>query len=620
LLLIAIVTLPALASLPARDGAAGAAATATVGKAAPAGPAADATPAGPAAAATTSGPAASAGPAGAPTPAGEAPAASTLRVEAPVRVANRTVTRLRGTLLGVGPLQRAERAQAAIDELQDAGGPGQVTLRAVPQGQAVLIDGQLAMVLVAGDVDVLADETLAQASAAARDALQLALDESREARNLQRLLGAGGRGLLATAIAAAILWGIWFVRRRVVAWVAAVLARRHAEVRVAGAALVQTERLVAVTGMVARGVALLLAFIVVYDWLGYVLSQFPYSRPWGEQLTQFLVGVLRRIGLGVLNALPDLVVAALIFVIARTVIVIARPVFTRPFTRQMEAGGWLDADTAKPTQKLFNLGVALFALVMAYPYLPGSDSEAFKGLSVLVGLMLTLGGSSLVGQAISGLVLMYSRTMRVGDFVRIGEHEGTVTSLGTFTIRVRTGMGDEITLPNAHILGTVTKNYSRPSRGEGFVVDTAVTIGYDTPWRQVEAMLLEAALRTPGVLADPPPRVFQTGLGDFYPEYRLTCLASPREPWPRAQVMSMLHGHIQDVFNEHGVQIMSPHYLGDPAQAKVVPPADWYRAPANRPPAAGGGGGGGGGCGGDGGSSGGAGSAGGREGTAPPPR
>jgi len=201
---------------------------------------------------------------------------------------------------------------------------------------------------------------------------------------------------------------------------------------------------------------------------------------------------------------------------------------------------------------------------------------------VLVGLMLTVGGSGLVGQSVSGLVLMYSRTLRVGEYVRIENHEGTVTKLGTFTTRIRTGLGEELTLPNTLVLGTVTKNYSRTVTGPGFVVDTVVTIGYDTPWRQVEAMLVEAAARTPGILADPAPRVFQTALTDFYPEYRLVCQASPSEPRPRAEVLSMLHARIQDVFNEHGVQIMSPHYLGDPEYAKVVRPDDWYKAPARR--------------------------------------
>jgi small-conductance mechanosensitive channel len=228
--------------------------------------------------------------------------------------------------------------------------------------------------------------------------------------------------------------------------------------------------------------------------------------------------------------------------------------------------------------------VWLFAVAMAYPYLPGSETEAFKGLSVLVGLMLSLGASNLVGQLASGLILTYTRTFHNGEYVRIDQHEGTVMSLGTFTTRIRTGMGEELTISNSQVLGAVTHNYSRAVKGRGFIIDTTVTIGYDTPWRQVYAMLVEAARRTPGVLADPPPQVFQIALSDFYPEYRLVCQAVPDQPRPRAEVMSLLHANVQDVFNEHGVQIMSPHYLGDPESAKIVPPSHWYAPPA-KPPA-----------------------------------
>jgi small-conductance mechanosensitive channel len=135
------------------------------------------------------------------------------------------------------------------------------------------------------------------------------------------------------------------------------------------------------------------------------------------------------------------------------------------------------------------------------------------------------------------------------------------------------------------VLGTVTRNYSRTIKGHGFILDATVTIGYDAPWRQVHAMLIDAALRTEGVLSDPRPRVFQTALSDFYAEYRLVCQAIPTDPRPRAEVLSSLHGNVQDVFNEHGVQIMSPHYLGDPAEAKVVPKAKWYAPPAAPPEA-----------------------------------
>ena len=170
--------------------------------------------------------------------------------------------------------------------------------------------------------------------------------------------------------------------------------------------------------------------------------------------------------------------------------------------------------------------------------------------------------------------------MKTGEFVRVGDHEGTVTRMGMFTTTIRTGLGEELTLPNSMITGTVTKNYSRAVQGPGFIVDTVVTIGYDTPWRQVEAMLIEAARRTSGILHAPAPKVFQTALSDYYPEYRLVAQAKPSEPRPRAEVMSMLHANIQDVFNEYGVQIMSPHYMMDPPTEKIVKPEDWHKPPA----------------------------------------
>jgi small-conductance mechanosensitive channel len=220
---------------------------------------------------------------------------------------------------------------------------------------------------------------------------------------------------------------------------------------------------------------------------------------------------------------------------------------------------------------------------MAYPYLPGAQTAAFKGLSVLVGLMISMGGSSLVGQAASGLILMFTRTLRPGEYVSISDKEGTVVELGIFNTRIRNGMGEELTLPNSLILGTVTKNYSRTVQGHGFVLSTTVTIGYDTPWRQVHAMLTEAARRTAGVLTDPLPRVFQTALSDYYPEYRLVCQAVSSTPLSRAEVLTSVHANIQDVFNEYGVQIMSPHYMGDPSLAKIVPEKEWYAAPAVAP-------------------------------------
>ena len=133
------------------------------------------------------------------------------------------------------------------------------------------------------------------------------------------------------------------------------------------------------------------------------------------------------------------------------------------------------------------------------------------------------------------------------------------------------------------MLASTTKNYSRAVPGTGFVLDTVVTIGYATPWRQVDAMLKEAARRTDDIAREPQPIVRQTALHDYYVEYRLIAYCPAERPLIRAEVLHHLHGHIQDVFNEHGVQIMSPHYFGDPAQAKVVPQGQWWSAPARQP-------------------------------------
>ncbi|PTT78019.1 mechanosensitive ion channel protein MscS, partial [Pelomonas sp. HMWF004] len=209
--------------------------------------------------------------------------------------------------------------------------------------------------------------------------------------------------------------------------------------------------------------------------------------------------------------------------------------------------------------------------------LPGASSEAFKGVTVLAGLMVSLGASGVVGQLMAGLSLMYSRALRVGEYVRVGDVEGTVTGLGMFSTRLQTGMGEEVSLPNAVVFGQPIRNFSRlvPDDGQ-YIVHTAVTIGYSTPWRQVHALLLEAARRTPGLLAQPAPYVVQTALSDFYVEYRLCAQGSRTAPRRRAEAVSQLHGHIQDVFNENDVQIMSPHYRADPAPAQVVPPGPWF--------------------------------------------
>jgi small-conductance mechanosensitive channel len=386
----------------------------------------------------------------------------------------------------------------------------------------------------------------------------------------------------ATLLYGALLWIIvrcnaWAGRR-----LSATAAAHSQKLHVSGVSLLDTAHVLMLTRRVITIAAWIVALILASGWLTFVLEQFPYTRPWGEGLEGNLLGILKDIALAVAGAVPGLLFVVVIVIIARVIIKLAEVFFRRVEDGSLDVG-WLDADTARPTRRIFNFVICVFALAMAYPYLPGAQTEAFKGLSVLVGLMVSIGASSVVGQAFSGLILMYTRAFRRGEYVRIGESEGTVVELGMFVTRLRTGLGEEIALPNSTVMATSTKNYSRAVPGTGYVVDTVVTIGYAAPWRQVHAMLEEAARRTADIARTPEPYVRQTALSDFYVEYRLVAYTPVESPAQRAVVLDHLHGHIQDVFNEYGVQIMTPAYEGDPEKPKVVPRGEWYAEPA-RPP------------------------------------
>lgn len=513
-----------------------------------------------------------------------------------VTLVNRRIVELRAVLGGDSAAQRAEMARQALRDAVRREGPGVVTT--TPAGPALRfeVDGSPVFYLVAED---LADGGLGGhggllEAAGQKVATRLtdALRAAREMRDPRAQAVAAAHALAATLALAVAAWGLLRVRRRGLAWLGAWAARWQAPGDGPGPAHGATGSAAAgprsgpgvllgrhVWQVLQAAVAVLtlvLSLVLLDLWASYVLQRFAYTRPWGEALTQWLLDLLARFALGTAAALPGLATALLIFALARLVTRASSAVLG-----QVERGelhlGWLDVDTAGPTRRVGNLLVWLFALAMAYPHLPGADSESFKGVSVLAGLMLSLGASGVVGQAVSGLTLMYARALRVGEYVKIGDTEGTVTAVGLFTTRVHTGMGEEVSLPNAHVMGLPVRNFSRLVPDGRFVLHTAVTIGYATPWRQVQAMLLEAARRTAGVAQQPAPYVIQTALSDFYVEYRLCCQGSRAAPDRRAEAMNQLHGHIQDVFNENGVQIMSPHYRSDPPEPQVVAPGSWFR-------------------------------------------
>lgn len=502
---------------------------------------------------------------------------------AALTVGNRPIFTMRSVILSYKPAERANAAQQRIQRILDRGGDFKVVVKPHEQGAVVMIDEDTAFMVLPGDVNTLAGDNLYSLAEQAAGNLRLAITEYREQNNIKKVGHAMGWSLLATVLFIAA-GKMWLTLGRKLRNRALYLVRRNADaVKLAGVSALNAESTATIVSRLLNTLIASGMLLLSYLWATFVLRRLPWTRPWGESLTGYLFDTLGTVFKASVSAIPGLMLVVVIFVLGRFISGIIRSFFTRFESGQVESI-WLDQATAVPTRKLSIAFVWLVALAMAYPYLPGAQTEAFKGMSVLFGLMVSLGASGVVGQVVSGFILVYSRSLKVGEYVRIGDTEGTVTELGLFATRIQTGMGEEIVLPNNYVTGTPTKNYSRTvAEGKGFVLDTTVTIGYDTPWRQVHAMLLQAARNTAGLLNEPAPYVVQTALSDWYVEYRLVCYAGPEAPSRRAIVLGDLHANIQDAFNEYGVQIMSPHYMADKDHTVVVARENWYAPPANPP-------------------------------------
>jgi small-conductance mechanosensitive channel len=322
---------------------------------------------------------------------------------------------------------------------------------------------------------------------------------------------------------------------------------------------------------------LLAALALVLTYLDFTLSLFPWTRGFANRLFEFVVRPLKSIGYAILDNIPNLVFLAILFFVVRFLVRLVRLFFDAVSAGSVKLHGF-DPDWALPTYKITRFAIVAFALIVAYPYIPGSDSAAFKGVSLFLGVVVSLGSSSAISNLIAGYLMTYRRAFKRGERVKIGDVVGDVIEMRLQATHLRTIKNEEVVVPNSLILNSQVVNYSSLARQHGLILHTTVGIGYETPWRQVEAMLLLAAGRTPGFLKEPPPFVLQSSLANFSVDYELNVYCS--DVHAMQQLYSALHQSILDVFNEYGVQIMTPQYMADPPQAKVVPRDQWHMPPA----------------------------------------
>ena len=491
---------------------------------------------------------------------------------------NRPIVEFRATLLARTPAERAAAARSQIDAIVASRSSGPARAQLVEGVMVVAAASQNLFVIAQGDLDELRGETIEQKAAMAVARLQTVLDEELELRTPARLAIAVAQTLVATILFGLLLTLLWRGDRVFAERLPANVENKLERISAGDRQLVKASGAADILRRLIHLAAFILSVVLSYFWLTFVLRRFPYTRPWGESLRDFLLTRLGAIGLGIIESIPGLFTVAVIVLITRFVAKFLDAFFEAVEKERLQLP-LIYPETAPPTRRIVKALVWLFALAVSYPYLPGSDSEAFKGISVFVGLIVSLGSTGVVGQVMSGLTITYSRALRLGDFVKIGDVEGTVTHLGSLSTKIKTDRREDVTIPNAVVVSTPVTNYSRfAETAESVSVPATITVGYDVPWRQINAMLMLAAERTPGVRRSPPPVVRQSELETSHVRY--TLLVCLEEPQRRVATLGVLRGNILDVFNEFGVQIMTPNYEGDPDSPKIVPRDRWSPAPA----------------------------------------
>lgn len=492
------------------------------------------------------------------------------RSDAKLIMMNREIVILRADLAGASPALRVERAQQRYRALDEAA--LKQPIRAVPfaldeaRGYQLLLGDHLLFSLLEADRDPESNQPF--------DALlrqtETRLEELRRAKLEQNqtpaLLRAVWHSLLATIVLLAALWGLTRGSR-------ALIARfERARDRSAAPHLNKVPWDEYAFGLLVRLshiVWLLVGALFLYLWLTYLLRNFPLTRPLGDRLGNFIVSTAGWIGSGLVGAVPGFITVILVLSITRAIVSVLNVFFRNVQSGRVQVP-FLHAETTSATRRIFTIVTWGLGIAVAYPFIPGSSSDAFKGLSVLFGLVISLGSTGLVTQMMSGLVVVYTRALRKNDYVSVAGIEGLISEIGALATKVVTVRNEVVTVPNSVLIGSPIHNFSRMGDERRASLSVRVSIGYDTPWQQVRALLLEAAARTRGLRADAAPFVYQRALGDFSVEYELyTPIEQPRE---RNRVLSALIGNVLDVFNENGVQIMSPHFQVQPEQNIVARP------------------------------------------------
>ena len=498
---------------------------------------------------------------------------------APVSIDGRVLFRVRG----VTAFPAAERAAAIAVRIRALAGDDNI-----PASDLRLVESEHSTDIVAGNtiiIGVFDADAIAEAPGLTRPVLarvylakiSSAVQQYRAERTPEQL----GHSALLAGVWTVLLVLALLLMAFSLRWMVARIERRyHAAINQIESetfSLIRAGSIWIAVRFTVRLLILSAALAIFYAYLHIVLNYFPWTRWLSTHLRALTVGPLLALASEVAAAIPSLLVVFVIVVAARYVISLAHLFFSAIENGTIKVSAF-EVDWSKPTFNIVRILIIAFAAMIAYPYIPGSQSAAFKGITIFIGVLFSLGSSSLLANVIAGYTMTYRRAFHVGDRIKVGDLTGDVTEVGLMVTHLRSIKNEELIVPNSLILNSNIVNYTSLARERGLVLHTAVGIGYETPWRQVEAMLLLAAERTPGLLREPAPFILQQSLGDYAVNYELNVYCD--KPAEMFRLYTELHRSVLDVFNEYNVQIMTPSYIADPAEPKVVPREHWFEKPA----------------------------------------
>lgn len=483
--------------------------------------------------------------------------------EAHLIVMNRELAIFKVELAGASPEARVERAVRRFSKIDDFHLTEPIKTESFTLGNQKGVQFQLGdlflFALAHGDWDPESDKDF---DVLVKDTVKK-LEEYRTAQLEQRQWPRNLKSLLYTFFATTALIILGWLLRKLFNTFFLFLRERSQEIGIQNKGAHWKEYVLMFFARLSQAIYWLITLVLAYIWITFCLNLFPLTAPLGRKLGSYIWKTLQWIADGALNAVPNLITILVILSIARVVSELMSVFFKR-----VETGGLnlsiFHRDTVQATQRIATVILWGLTLAIIYPFIPGSHSDAFKGLSVLFGLVISLGSTGIVNQMMSGLVVVYSRALRIGDYVNVNGVSGVVTEIGGLATKIQTQEEIETTIPNSLLIANSIKNYSKLNEGRGALLSTKVTIGYDAPWREVHQLLLDAAAKVKDLRLDPAPRVFQQALSDFYVEYELFIHTDRSEK--AAMTLSNLHQEIQDGFNRAGIQIMSPHFMAQPNQ------------------------------------------------------